>query len=512
MGAPGDEEEDWARRCRRERERRAMAPLQYRAASSLMTAGGVGIKQSRELMFAKHARLESREKLELRGKNGELEKELRQCREREAELEARLRESGASLAAVQEELAVLREAGRVQALANRQMADVLEDERASAFDDQMKKIATDSAAAEALRLMNEYAAAVERKSADLAVAVERSAAAAAEHRERLATAERERREEREGAAAAHEAEKAAMREEHAAEVRRLEEEMEYLGKICTTMQQVLRKQHMQQQQQQHRERAGAQDKGAARAPLDAGEKAGRAAGSTPGAGGGSARGGAGDASTSGRSGDSMVSTPSRGEAGPRGRREGASPTSSVSGGGPAEEATSGGSALSPAPTDATARSGSGRARSAIACGPPPAAEGECGMCSSHLRAMHTLEREAKRLESEVVMLTHDYTAQSHVCRELENASAALVKDIEEVNARNVDLERAVASARAASSVRFTHVITLAFHGFASIAIAYFIFWLVSAGEEDRASAPAAAAVMSCVPETLPLPNGLALAL
>ena len=72
---------------------------------------------------------------------------------------------------------------------------------------------------------------------------------------------------------------------------------------------------------------------------------------------------------------------------------------------------------------------------------------KCGLCASRLCAMHTLELEAKRLESEVVMLTHDYNTQSHACRELKNASAALVNEINErevtiktLNAKNDELE------------------------------------------------------------------------
>ena len=531
MSVPEDDDV-WARRSRRERERRVMTPLQYRAASSLMT-GGVSVKQSRELMFAKHARLESREKLELRGKYNELEKELRESRAREAELEASLRDSRSTLSAVEGELAVLREAEQVQAMANKQMADVLEDERASAFDEQMRKIAIDSSAAEALRLMNEYAAVVERKSADLAVAVERSAATAAGYREQLATVEKERSEEKRDMIASHEAEKLAMREEHALEVQRLEEEMEYLGKICTTMQQVLKKQHRQHQldseEKQRMWKLEEQDdsdrefrhhavNGDGVMPMASSVgKAGIGAATSPDS-NALALKNAGERNSARSPGDSMLSTPSCGEADPCSRRAGAtvSPLSSIHGGISDSENASvsrKSSRDSPGVDGEVMMSSGGRfmkgrlnegqsEKMGVNADAPHQDEIECSMCSSHLRAMQTLEREAKRLESEVVMLTHDYTSQSHVCRELENASAALVRDIDDVHAKNSDLERALTNATAASSLRISQVTTLFFQGFASIAIAFFIFWVASAGED---LAPAATV---CASEALAIPGSI----
>ena len=120
------------------REKRVMTPMQFLAAS-----GGHSSKlnpsnsHSRELLFAKHARLESREKLGLRQKKLELDRELHQAHERERILQSKLAEAEKSLKEATAEVDILREAEKIHIQANSNITRMLEEERTSAFNEQV---------------------------------------------------------------------------------------------------------------------------------------------------------------------------------------------------------------------------------------------------------------------------------------------------------------------------------------------------------------------------------------
>lgn len=125
----------WTRSSNRsEREKRVMTPIQFRAASSAHISS-----HSRELLFAKHARLESREKRELRSKKVELERDLRAALAARDRLVERLEDSETSLCEAEEQIRILKATEQVHVLANKNMANELEEERASAFDDQVRE-------------------------------------------------------------------------------------------------------------------------------------------------------------------------------------------------------------------------------------------------------------------------------------------------------------------------------------------------------------------------------------
>ena len=326
----------------------------------------------------------------------------------------------------------------------------------------MTKLAQESASAETIKAMNAYVAGVESRAVKLSNVADRAATLVTELRERVTVLEAEKAEQAESIRQ-YEEERMSMQKTHAAEMGRLQEELQYLGKICNTMQQVLKKQHKQRHQQRHRS-----DDSSATVSLATYDEVGRRRGEAE-MEGEIAQGNtcthlestkkvASPSATNSDSDDcSLLSTPSAG-CEPN-RKRAASCASSASS--TPETIYRGGSDADVAHTVSSPP--------AEACSPVAAA---CARCSSRELAMQTLERECARLESEVVMLTHDYETQSHVCRELENASAALVNDIKCVSAKNKDLERSLELAIGKPDHNHEHsIISVAFLGRASLALA-----------------------------------------
>ena len=317
----------------------------------------------------------------------------------------------------------------------------------------MTKLAQESASAETIKAMNAYVAGVESRAVKLSNVADRAATLVTELRERVTVLEAEKVEQAE-TIRRHEEERSTMEKTHRQEVGRLQEELQYLGKICNTMQQVLKKQH-KQRHQRHRcddvsaasfvthEEAGRrrdeEEKEIAQgtyAHLESAKKADSPSVTN---------------NTDDSGNCSLLSTPS---AGCEPERKRATSCSSSASGTP--DNIRGGNHDLVASSHAETRA--------------PAVE--CERCPSRELAMQTLERECARLESEVVMLTHDYETQSHVCRELENASAALVNDIKCISEKNKDLERSLELAIGKPDLSHEHgILSVTFLGRASLALA-----------------------------------------
>ena len=297
---------------------------------------------------------------------------------------------------------------------------------------------------ETVKAVNTYLADVERKAENLYFVVEKSSSHISTLREKIIQLEKELVEQRQRYEHKHANEMDALKSSHQAELNKLEEELQYLGSICTTMQQVLKKQHVQANIQPSGHQTGVEvcnkkdgnecRTGGIIVPIT--EKVKKATIAED--------GGESNCSESETS-SSMIHTPSVSE----GDRVSNASSSVEMEQSKQDPKLRNGMTKENAEVENTAQS----ARYEELQDEHVDVSVKCNLCTSRLRAMHTLGLEAKRLESEVVMLTHDFNTQSYACRELKNASAALVEElndreliIKNLQTKNDNLEKTLAGA------------------------------------------------------------------